>query len=57
MLVNRLSSPGNSVYYFKKTELISLKQGRQASPPPPDEGCGFAERAGACPLGMATVSF
>lgn len=28
-----LSSPETSVYYFKKTELISLKQGRQAPPP------------------------
>lgn len=28
MLANGLSSPGTSVYSFKKTKLISLKQGR-----------------------------
>ena len=33
MSVSSLSSPETSVYYFKKTELISLKQGRQAPPP------------------------
>lgn len=44
-----LSSPGSSVYYFKKTELISWKTGSWPLPAP-DEPCGFAGQAGACPL-------
>lgn len=44
MLANGLSSPGTSVYSFKKTELISLKQGRQASAPPRMERVVFRGR-------------